>query len=52
MIPIGAEISRESDVGIEAVSASEILEAMAFTGNRLNIVIFDACRNNPLHARV
>lgn len=47
LIPIGAAIQRESDVDIEAVAASAVLELMADAGNRLNIVIMDACRDNP-----
>lgn len=47
LIPIGAEINREKDVDIEAVSANAVLANMEFAGNRVNIVIMDACRNNP-----
>jgi len=48
LVPIGADIGKESDVGIEAVSADEILQQMEYAGARVNIVILDACRNNPL----
>ena len=47
LIPVNAEIRRESDVGIEAVPASDVLSVMDYARNRLNIVILDACRNNP-----
>lgn len=47
LIPVNAEIQRESDVGIEAVPASDVLSVMDYARNRLNIVILDACRNNP-----
>ena len=47
LIPVGAPIAREADVSIEAVSAGAILEQLSFAKNRLNIVILDACRNNP-----
>ena len=47
LIPTDATISRERDVKIEAVSADEILNTLSFAENRLNIVILDACRNNP-----
>ena len=33
--------------GIFAVDANEVLEQMYFARNPLNIVILDACRNNP-----
>jgi hypothetical protein len=47
LIPTTAQIEREGDVEIEAVSADWVLEQMRYARNRLNIVILDACRNNP-----
>ena len=47
MIPIGAEIEVEDDVEIEAVDVNKVLGRMGAARNRLNIVILDACRNNP-----
>jgi uncharacterized caspase-like protein/ABC-type transporter MlaC component len=48
LIPIGAQIRREADLDLEAVSAGWVLGEMEFARDRLNIVILDACRNNPL----
>lgn len=47
LIPIGARIGKESDVKFEAVDASRILDEMGYANNGLNIVILDACRDNP-----
>lgn len=47
MIPVNVDIEDEADVDIEAVSANAVQGNMAFAGNRLNIIILDACRNNP-----
>ena len=47
LIPTGAHIDREGDVDIEAVSADWVIEQMRYARNRLNIVVLDACRNNP-----
>ena len=47
LIPTTAHIEREGDVEIEAVSADWVIEQMRYARNRLNIVILDACRNNP-----
>jgi formylglycine-generating enzyme required for sulfatase activity len=47
LIPTTAQIEREGDVEIEAVSADWVIEQMRYARNRLNIVILDACRNNP-----
>jgi carboxyl-terminal processing protease len=48
LVPVGADISKEADVDIESVSADTVLQQMEFAGSRVNIVILDACRNNPL----
>jgi hypothetical protein len=47
LIPIGAEIDKETEIKYEAVDAGRILDEMDTAGNNLNIVILDACRNNP-----
>ncbi len=51
LVPIGSAIRREKHVAIEAVSAGWVLEQMEFAGNRMNFVVLDACRNNPLTRR-
>ncbi len=48
LIPIGATIKRQKDVRYKAVNANQILDEMGYARNGLNIVIFDACRDNPL----
>jgi carboxyl-terminal processing protease len=48
LVPRGADIQKESDVLVEAVSASDVLDQVAFAGSRTNIVIVDASQNNPL----
>jgi hypothetical protein len=47
LIPVGAQINGESEVKYEAVDAGFVLAQMEEAKNRLNIVILDACRNNP-----
>jgi hypothetical protein len=47
LIPVDAKIETESDVEYEAVDAGRILGKMEDAGNDLNIVIVDACRDNP-----
>ena len=47
LIPVDAEIEDEGDVDIYAISANAILRTIEDARNRLNIVILDACRNNP-----
>jgi uncharacterized protein YgiM (DUF1202 family) len=48
LIPVDAKIKTERDVDLVAVSASTVLKQMDFAGSAVNIVILDACRNNPL----
>jgi uncharacterized caspase-like protein len=48
LVPTDADISREVDVEIDAVPADLVLKQMAYADSRVNIVILDACRNNPL----
>ena len=47
LVPVDANITEEYEVEDECVKASSVLRAMEYAGNRLNIVILDACRNNP-----
>jgi len=50
MVPIDAQIAKEADVEIEGVSASSLMRSISLIGNKLNIIILDACRNNPYRA--
>jgi hypothetical protein len=47
LIPLEAVIESEGDVQFEAVDAAFVLSKMEDAGNDMNIVILDACRNNP-----
>ncbi|MCX5821155.1 MAG: caspase family protein [Deltaproteobacteria bacterium] len=47
LIPVGARIEKEEDVRFEAIDAGRILSEMDHANNGLNIVLLDACRNNP-----
>jgi WD40 repeat protein len=52
LIPVDADIQDETELATRAFSASEVLEKMDAAKNRINIVILDACRNNPLARKV
>ncbi len=47
IIPIDSDINEKGDAEFEAISLKEITNRMQSANNRLNIVILDACRNNP-----
>ena len=48
LIPIGAHIKRQNDVRYKAVNIGQIMGSIGEGGDNLNIVILDACRDNPL----
>jgi len=47
LIPTDAKIGAKSDTKYEAVALNKITHRIKKIGNRLNIVILDACRNDP-----
>lgn len=49
LIPVGAEneVEAEADVDIFCIDAENVLRQMEVAGSRINIVIMDACRDNP-----
>jgi formylglycine-generating enzyme required for sulfatase activity len=47
LIPVGADIETEADVEYAAVNAGLVLRYMEEADAQLNIVILDACRDNP-----
>lgn len=47
LIPVGVDIRQEFEIPDEGVDADAVLRAMESASNGLNIVILDACRNNP-----
>jgi len=51
LVPTSANPERESDVKLQMVDAQVILDQMQDAGARLNILILDACRNNPFGGR-
>ncbi len=50
LIPVGSLIADEYDVDIEGVRASSLLKTLDDANAALNIVILDACRNNPFQS--
>ena len=51
LIPADAQIEIEQDLRYEGVNSADFLEAMQRAGSPLNILILDACRDNPLPQR-
>jgi formylglycine-generating enzyme required for sulfatase activity len=47
LVPVGTDVQSEDDVEFEFVDANRVLRQMESAGNGLNLIILDACRNNP-----
>ncbi|CBS89598.1 exported protein of unknown function (plasmid) [Azospirillum lipoferum 4B] len=51
LLPVSANLEKESDVRYELIDIAMVLDEMALAESRMNIVILDACRNNPFGGR-
>lgn len=51
LLPIDAKIATETRVRLEALDLDAILDEMAAAETRVNLVILDACRNNPFERK-
>jgi len=47
LVPVDAVLRDETDGRYNTVNAGKLLDRMNQAGNGLNLVILDACRNNP-----
>ncbi len=47
LVPVGANIEHEDEVSYQAMDAQAVLDKMESAGNGSNLMILDACRNNP-----
>lgn len=47
LVPIDAQLRSENDVEYDCVDASRVLAKMENAGAKANLVILDACRDNP-----
>ena len=50
LIPIEASLEDEDEVGVQTIDVNDFLETMESAKSPINIVVLDACRNNPLNA--
>jgi len=47
LLPVDSDIQDADELRYKAMDAESILAKMRSAGNKLNIVVLDACRNNP-----
>jgi hypothetical protein len=51
LVPVDANPTRPQDLDFQMVDADLVLRQMDGAGTRLNLVLLDACRNNPFAVR-
>lgn len=51
LLPLDAGVESQEDLLDEGVNAGYVLDQMKQAGNDLNIVMLDACRNNPFESQ-
>jgi|GEM_PF-1939405 len=51
LVPVDANPSKPADADFELVDASMVMRQMEAGGTRLNVIVLDACRNNPFGGR-
>lgn len=47
MVPVDAKLGKAGDIAAQTVEVGAVVEAFKTAGNRMNIVVLDACRDNP-----
>jgi uncharacterized caspase-like protein len=50
LVPVDAQIDRESDVPLQAMRLADVMNMLSSVPSKSNFVILDACRNNPFSA--
>src|SRR3982751_3370693 len=51
LVPVDADIAREDEVQFAALDLGAVMEKLDTARNPVNVVILDACRNNPFAKR-
>lgn len=51
LVPVDANIDSEAKVPYRAVNVNQLLEEMESSRSQVNIVMLDACRNNPISGK-
>ena len=51
LLPVDADVAREDEVAFNALDLQAVLEKMDSARNHTNLIILDACRNNPFASK-
>jgi len=52
LLPVDADIAREDEVAFNALDLGAVMEKLDSAKNPVNIVVLDACRDNPFGSRL
>lgn len=52
LLPVDVELQSEEEIPMKSADLTELVERMGSLGHGLNIVILDACRNNPFKENI
>ncbi|MBR0869906.1 caspase family protein [Bradyrhizobium tropiciagri] len=52
LVPVSAEIRKRSDIAAQSLSVKRVADRLSAAHNTLNVLIIDACRDNPFPASV
>ena len=47
LVPVSADIKKRADVAGQSLSVKRVADQLSAAGNQLNVLIVDACRDNP-----
>ena len=47
LVPVSADIKKRADVAGQSLSVKRVADRLSAAGNQLNVLIVDACRDNP-----
>jgi uncharacterized caspase-like protein len=47
MVPVDVKLTSAADVPMQMVDVNAVIDAFKLAGNRMNILVLDACRDNP-----
>jgi hypothetical protein len=50
LVPVDAQIERETDVPLQSMRLADLMNALSSVPSKIRLVILDACRNNPFSA--
>jgi hypothetical protein len=51
MVPVDAKLASATDVATQTVDVASVIDAFKSAGNRMNILVLDACRDNPFEGK-